>query len=188
MNDFLGAVRIIGGKYKGKQLNVLNAQGLRPTPDRVRETLFNLIGDKVQDAIVLDLFAGSGALGFEAISRGAASLILVENNADNFENLQEEAASFKGAQIEVLHQDAVSFLQNSIRQFDLVFLDPPYQSDLLLPSLKLLIERDLILPESLVYVEMSSSGNTVVPGFEIIREETAGQVKFGLWRKSSFLF
>lgn len=180
-------VRIIGGKYKGKQLAVVDAEGLRPTPDRVRETVFNLIGRRTEGAIVLDLFAGSGALGFEAVSRGAHSLVLVENNPDNFDNLEEEAHSFAGAQIEVVHQDAVSYLKNCIRQFDLVFLDPPYKSALLQPSLELLISRDLITPDCLLYVEMSSTANISVPGYEILREETAGQVRFGLWRRSSFL-
>ncbi len=186
--DLPNTVRLIGGKYRGKQLTVLEAAGLRPTPDRIRESLFNLIGDKVQDAQVLDLFAGSGALGLEAISRGARSLIMVENNPENCDLLRAEIASFKGEQIELIEQDALTYLKTCYRQFDLVFLDPPYGDKLLEPALKLLNERDLVLPTTLLYVEMSSACRTIVPGYEIIREETAGQVKFGLWRKSSFLF
>ena len=181
-------VRLIGGKYRGKQLTVLQAPGLRPTPDRVRESIFNLIGSKVEGAQVLDLFAGSGALGLEAISRGARSLVLVENNAENCDLLSAEIRHFKGEQIKLVQQDALTFLQQCSTQFDVVFLDPPYGAKLLEPALNLLNARALIKPSSILYVEMSSATRTIVPGFEIIREQTAGQVKFGLWRQSSFLF
>lgn len=182
------AVRLVGGKYRGRQLTVLDLEGLRPTPSRVRESIFNLIGSKVEGARVLDLFAGSGALGFEAVSRGASSLVLVEKDRDNYEILTEEAASFKGAEIRTAHQDALQYLTGCKEQFDLVFLDPPYKADLLKPSLKLLFEKELITPESVVYAEMSSLNTTIVPGYEIIRQEEAGQVKFSLLRLSSFLF
>lgn len=185
---YSNSVRITGGTYRGRQLTVLDLEGLRPTPQRVRESVFNLIGSRVQGAAVLDLFAGSGALGFEAASRGADSVVLVEKDADNYAVLTREAASFKGCRIETVHQDALLFLAGCSLKFDLVFLDPPYKSDLLKQSLQLLLQHSLLTPDSLVYAEMSSLKTTIVPGYEIMHQDQAGQVKFGLWRLSSFLF
>ncbi len=185
---FNNSVRIAGGTWRGKQLTVLDLEGLRPTPQRVRESVFSIIGSRVQGAAVLDLFAGSGALGFEAASRGAASVVLVEKDEDNYAILTQEAADFKGCSIETVHQDALLYLAECSRKFDLVFLDPPYKSDLLKKSLQLMLQRSLLTPDSLVYAEMSSLKNVIVPGYEIVHQDQAGQVKFGLWRLSSFLF
>lgn len=185
-------VRIIGGKYKGKLLDILDAEGLRPTPDRVRETVFTHLAPLLEGAKVLDLFAGSGALGFEALSRGAASVTLIEKDDNNCANLQDEARTFVADRhkVQVLHADAISYLQQlpAGTVFDVVFLDPPYKSNLLRPALQLLLQRNLIGEHSVLYVEMSSMHSTVIPGFEIIREEQAGQVKFALWKKTSLLF
>ena len=116
-------VRIIGGKYKGKLLPVLQAEGLRPTPDRVKETVFTWLQNDIENAKVLDLFAGSGALAFEALSRGAANLTLVELNSDNASNLKKQANSFEETnQIKVLNEDALNFLKTCSSKFDVVFL------------------------------------------------------------------
>ena len=177
-------VRIIAGKYKQKKLPVLNLEGLRPTPDIVRETIFNWIGNKVQNAVILDLFAGSGVLGFEAISRGASKLYSVEKNTAAASNLKEQAQNFS-EQICVFNQSAVDFLQNIKTQFDLIFLDPPYSSDLLQQCLPLLIDNQLIFDDSLLYVEMQAGNSTIVSGYQILQELTHGQVKYALWKKNT---
>lgn len=179
-------VRIIGGKYKGRMLPVRDIEGLRPTPDRVRETIFSWLNDSLADARVLDLFAGSGALAIESLSRGARSVVMVEKDADNAASLK-SAVAFADDAV-VVHQDALSFLQECSDRFDLVFLDPPYQSDLLKPALDLLVKRNLLSDAALVYVEMNSAVSVSVPGYEMIREECTGQVKFALWRRTTLLW
>lgn len=179
-------VRIGAGKLRGRLLSVIDANGLRPTPDRVRESVFNWIGGKCAGARVLDLFAGSGAMGFEAWSRGASTVTLVEKNRECAMQLAKEADGLKG--IEIVNGDAISYLENAIGVFSLVFLDPPYSSDLLAKSLKWLISKNLIDNDSLIYVEMSSSDSLSVSGYACIKEHVAGQVKYAIWKKSSLLF
>ncbi|MBO6258305.1 MAG: 16S rRNA (guanine(966)-N(2))-methyltransferase RsmD [Succinivibrio sp.] len=183
-----GEVRIIGGKLKGKLLPVYEAEGLRPTPDRVRETLFSWLDNYLDAANVLDLFAGSGALGFEAYSRGAAKVTLVEINEVNYRSLSKIASSIDNQAITVVNQDANNFLSNTHDVYDIVFLDPPYNSELLKNVLSSLVKNNLVNEQSVIYVEMRDGHNEAVPGYEIIREQSAGQAKYALWKKSSFLF
>ncbi|MGN0908982.1 MAG: 16S rRNA (guanine(966)-N(2))-methyltransferase RsmD [Succinivibrio sp.] len=180
-----GQVRIAGGRLRGKLLKVIDAQGLRPTPDRVRESVFSWLEGRCEGARVLDLFAGSGALGIEASSRGASQVILVECNHEAASLLKEEARGLEG--VEVVESDALSYLQGASGAFDLVFLDPPYSSGLLAKALRLLDSRGLVGPSTLLYVEMSSADSTSVPGYECLREQASGQVKYALWKKSSLL-
>lgn len=181
-------VKIIGGKFKGKLLKVLDAEGLRPTPSRVKETIFTWLKESLNGAKVLDLFAGTGALGLEAFSRGAQDITLIELNKDNYNNLKDTVQGFKSSNIHVLNDDAVHFLNNTQGCFDLVFLDPPYKLDIYKDCLSLLLKRNLISDNSLIYVEMRNGSNQVVPGFEIIKEQSAGQAKYCLYRKSQLLF
>ncbi len=180
-------VRIIGGIYKGRRLKVLNVSGLRPTPDRVREDIFNLLGSKTIGAEVLDLFAGSGALGLEALSRGASSLTLVELDRSNYLNLCNECHDFT-PKVKVANADALKFLQGCSTQCDLIFLDPPYQSTLLKESLKLILQKDLLKDGGLIYAEMPAGRHEAVPGYEVEHRGSAGAVSFVLLKKSSFLF
>ena len=180
-------LRIIGGTFKGKKLDILDVDGLRPTPDRIRETIFNLLKDKVDNATVLDLFAGSGALGIEALSRGAKEVTLIEKDKDNFLNLKDAIKSLHCKNIKVINEDAVNFLKNCNNKFDLIFLDPPYKSDLLDKSLALLLERNLITDETILYIETSSYTSKSFLSYECISEQKSGQVKFGFYKKSSFL-
>lgn len=182
-------VRILGGKFKGKLLPVLDIEGLRPTPSRVRETIFSWIGSSLDNAKILDLFAGSGALGFEAYSRGAQEVTLVELDKKNSLNLKEIAKSMNGSNcIKVINDDALHFLDNTDTVFDIVFIDPPYKLDIYEDVLTKLLNNNLIKETSLIYVEMRNGSNKIVPGYEIIREENAGQSKYSLWTKSKFLF
>lgn len=125
-----GTVRIIGGQWKRRRLAVPDVSDLRPTPDRVRETLFNWLAPDVAGACCLDLFAGSGALGFEAASRGAARVVLVEQNTEVVEVLRQEAQTLRGKAIEVVQADALAYLKQSPEPFDIVFVDPPYGKNL----------------------------------------------------------
>ncbi|MGN0916550.1 MAG: 16S rRNA (guanine(966)-N(2))-methyltransferase RsmD [Succinivibrio sp.] len=186
--NYANEVKIIGGTYKGKILRVNDTEGLRPTPSRVRETVFNWIGDSIAGARVLDLFAGSGALGLEAASRGAKSVTLVELDKGNCECLLSNSASFVQSDVSVINTDALNFLNSTSDVFDVVFIDPPYSLDIYKDVLKTLIKKNLITDYSLVYVEMRNGNNIVVPGFEIIRQETSGQAKYTLWKKSSLIF
>ncbi len=179
-------VRIGAGKLRGRLLNVIDANGLRPTPDRVRESVFNWIGDKCKGARALDLFAGSGAMGFEAWSRGASRVTLVEKNPECAMQLAKEADGLNG--VEIVNDDAISYLEKADGVFSLVFLDPPYSSDLLGKSLKVLISKNLLDNDSLIYVEMSSSSSVSVPGYACLKEQVAGKVKYAIWKKSSLLF
>lgn len=192
-------IRIIGGFLKGRKLEVIDLEGLRPTTDRARETLFNWIGPKVQGAVVLDLFAGSGALGFEAYSRGAKSISFVEKDQGNAAVLKSAIKSLpaKTATGEertdktlVVHcLDALKFLEQCPQGqgFDLIFLDPPFASDLLEPAVKLLVERELLNDQALVYVEMSKTRKIPLFGLEMIRDEVMGASHCGLYKKSFFI-
>ncbi|MGN1280352.1 MAG: 16S rRNA (guanine(966)-N(2))-methyltransferase RsmD [Succinivibrio sp.] len=188
-NNYKNDIKILGGKFRGKLLHVLDNEGLRPTPSRVRETIFSWLNQNIQNAKVLDLFAGSGSLGFEAFSRGARNVTLIELNRDNYLNLKNCASDLGSGSITVINTSAITFLENTDEQFDIVFIDPPYKcTDLYEQSLKLLIKRNLISDSSLIYVEMRNGYNCSAPGYEIFKEENAGQAKYTLWRKSKLLF
>lgn len=188
-------IRIIGGSLKGRMLEVFDLEGLRPTTNRVRETVFNWLGQKIEGAYVLDLFAGSGALGLEALSRGAKQVVLVEKDAANARTLESEIQSLPKikdlGQIQVLNQDALKFIPNykaqGGRPFDIVFLDPPFASDLLEKSVELLAEHELLAEDALVYVEMGKAKRKNLFGLEMVREDTMGVAHFGLYQKSFFL-
>lgn len=188
-------IRIIGGSLKGRMLEVFDLEGLRPTTNRVRETVFNWLGQKIEGAYVLDLFAGSGALGLEALSRGAQQVVLVEKDAANARTLESEIKSLPQikslGQIQVLNQDALKFIPNykaqGGRPFDIVFLDPPFASDLLEKSVELLAEHELLAEDALVYVEMGKAKRKNLFGLEMVREDTMGVAHFGLYQKSFFL-
>lgn len=180
-------IRIIGGKYKGLKLSILNKEGLRPTTDRARETLFNILSD-FKELKVLDLFAGSGALGVEALSRGAKNVTLIEKDRDTFLNLKNHLYQLNDKNINIFQVDALEFLDNCKEKYDIIFLDPPYSSNLLDKSLKKLMEKNLIHQHTIVYAECNFNKNLIPIGYEIIKQETFGQIKFYLLKKSSFIF
>lgn len=182
-------VRIIGGAWKRTPLPVLDALGLRPTPDRVRETVFNWInhlndGNWAQ-ARVLDLFAGSGGLGFEAASRGAAHVLMIDSNTSVVRQLESIKDKLKADNVRVMRGDALAAAQSMAgrrEHFDLVFLDPPYGLDLLERALPLCLQ--LVKQGGLVYAE--SDQPIVAPaGWEVVREDKAGMVYYHLLRASA---
>lgn len=173
-------LRIIGGRWRRRQLAIAPVEGLRPTPDRVRETLFNWLGQQLDGLHCLDLFAGSGALGFEAASRGAAQVTLVEADARAARQLLAHCETLgAGATVQVVRGDALNFLRDARpdRTFDLVFLDPPYALGLLPQCLAALPRR--LAPEARVYLEDAVPLATP-PGWALLRQGRAGRVHYGL--------
>jgi len=173
-------VRIIGGAWRSRLLAFPPLPGLRPTSDRVRETLFNWLGQDLTGRACLDLFAGSGALGFEALSRGARRVVMVEQDRRAVELLRANAARLGAANLEVVAADALQFLRSDRREYDVIFLDPPYGSDVL-PSVLAGLGKHLA-GEGFAYVE---SGEVVElpPGWEAFRKGRAGAVHYYLLKR-----
>ncbi|SMC28112.1 16S rRNA (guanine966-N2)-methyltransferase [Andreprevotia lacus DSM 23236] len=172
-------VRIIGGDFKRRQISFPDGEGLRPTPDRVRETLFNWLGQDLTGQYVLDLFAGSGALGFEAASRNAARVVLVEKAKPVHAALAASKALLKADRVELIHADALAWLARNNDRFDVVFLDPPYATDLLAQVLPLIAAR--LNDGGVVYAECASWPE--LDGWDVVREGKAGAVKHALLRR-----
>jgi 16S rRNA (guanine966-N2)-methyltransferase len=169
-------VRIIGGKWRSRIVRFPDSASIRPTPDRVRETLFNWLGQRLDGLACLDLFAGSGALGFEALSRGAARVVMVEQGRESARSLNENA-KLLDADVEVMTGDALAYLKRSTEKFDVVFVDPPYDSDLAVRALAMLPDR--LKDAARVYVE--SAGPLAPPApWRVVREDRAGAVRYGL--------
>ena len=155
------SIRIIGGDWRGRRLPVLDLLGLRPSTDRVRETLFNWLMHDIHSSSCLDLFAGSGALGFESLSRGAKFVQLVELNRDATETLRKNMALFKvnanNTRAELDNQDAIKFLgRPASTSFDIVFLDPPFQSDMIESAAELLETNCWLKGDATIYIECDS--------------------------------
>ncbi|HEX7953763.1 MAG TPA: 16S rRNA (guanine(966)-N(2))-methyltransferase RsmD [Burkholderiales bacterium] len=166
-------VRIIGGQWRSRIVRFPHAPALRPTPDRVRETLFNWLGQDLTGKICLDLFAGSGALGFEAASRGARMVVMVEQNVSVCQALRETQAALGAGPVEGRRADAVAFLKSDVRHYDVIFLDPPFDLGLLPRLLPLLPAR--LAPNACVYLEADAP--VAIPAeFELVRQTRAGQV------------
>jgi 16S rRNA (guanine(966)-N(2))-methyltransferase RsmD len=170
-------VRIIGGRWRSRILEFPDAADLRPTPDRVRETLFNWLGQDLSGMACLDLFAGSGALGFEALSRGAASTVMVEKDPAALRALRENAGKLAAGNLTVVRGDALEFARETRLRFDVVFVDPPYRLNLQTAALSLV--RGLLSPHGRVYVETASALEPT-QGWTVLRSSRAGSVHFYL--------
>jgi 16S rRNA (guanine966-N2)-methyltransferase len=179
----VGELRIIGGRFRSRRLRFPALAGLRPTPDRVRETLFNWLQPHVPGARCLDLFAGSGALGLEALSRGAGLVVFVEQAPVALTALEQNCALLDVRETEFVLSDALAYLARPPTPFDLVFVDPPFQSDLLAPALDLL-DRGWIRAGGLVYIEAPAGRSLPLPaGWTLWRSKQAGQVTYSLAKK-----
>mgnify|MGYP003636584086 CR=1 FL=1 len=194
-----GSFRIIGGQWRSRRLSFPVIEGLRPTTDRVRETVFNWLNAEIQGAHVLDVFSGSGALGLEALSRGAASLLALEKNNQAAKALQENISLLLPTPlntIQVQHVDALSLLTNLKTAglgcvsgcfstgFDLVFLDPPFRKAILEETLELLDGHPCIQAGALIYVEREKEllGVSFPKNWTLLKEKVAGQVSYQLFR------
>jgi 16S rRNA (guanine966-N2)-methyltransferase len=174
-----GELRIVGGKYRSRRLRVAERPGLRPTPDRVRETLFNWLGQDLAGLACLDLFAGSGALGFEAASRGAAAVVMVEQDRAALAELERSRGALGDAQVSIVAGDALACLATDKARFDVVFLDPPFRQNALPKALARLPTR--LQPGARVYVE-SAAPVAVAPPWTELKRARAGQVSYQLLR------
>ena len=177
MNSSKGRIRIIGGQYRSRLLRVAARPELRPTPDRVRETLFNWLGQDMTGAACLDLFAGSGALGFEAASRGAARVVMVESDRSALRMLEASRTALGAAQVEIVGGSAQTYLERARERFDVVFLDPPFRQNAL-PGLIARLPR-ILSARARVYAE-SADAVRVEPGWRELRRSRAGGVSYQL--------
>jgi len=182
-------LRIIGGEWRSRKLSFPAVEGLRPTPDRVRETLFNWLQSITPAARCLDLFSGSGALSFEALSRGAAQATLVDSSSQVCRSLQHNLQTLKAQNAEVHQAEALAWLErqpaDQSQRFDLVFLDPPFRKGLLTPIAELLESRNLLADDAYIYVETERElGSPQVPAnWHLHREKQAGQVSYRLFSR-----
>lgn len=173
--------RVIGGTWRGRRLRFADRPGIRPTPDRARETLFNWLQARVAGARCIDLFAGSGALGIEALSRGASEVVFVERDPTAARMIEAHIEAL-GANGQVRCGDAFDFLRGSNDTFDIAFLDPPFDEALHEPALKMLLEQQRMTANGLVYMEAASGqlADALQPGWEFLRTSRAGQVEYGI--------
>lgn len=181
-----GQIRIIGGLWRGRKLPVPDSAGLRPTTDRVRETLFNWLAPDIQGARCLDCFAGSGALGLEALSRHAASVTLIELERPVAQQLEKNLATLGATTGRVINTNTLQWLAQQGEPHDLVFIDPPFRKGLLEQTLTLLENNGWLADGALVYVESEvENGLPPVPvSWQLHREKVAGQVAYRLYIRS----
>jgi len=180
-----GRLRIIAGKWRSRKLVFPDQENLRPTPDRVRETLFNWLQADVPGSVCLDLFAGSGALGLEAASRGAGEVILVEKDSDASAALAQNIAMLEAGNIQLVTDDALSWLEQSGRRYDIVFLDPPYKSGLLGQCCDLLESGKNLAENAKIYIEHALGDEDIdIPdNWDCVKNKSAGQVSYKLFSR-----
>lgn len=177
-------LRIIGGEWRSRQLPIPNIEGLRPTTDRVRETVFNWLNFDIPGASCLDLFCGTGALGFEALSRGAKDCTFVELNRSVSEQIKTNLKTLHAQNAKVNNTDAAGFLRQPATPFDVVFLDPPFRKDLLDQVIPLLADG-WITPQGYIYIERESEKRLNLPtNWHLEKEKVAGQLTFSLYRNA----
>lgn len=175
-------LRIIGGQWRGRKIQFPDVEGIRPTPDRVRETLFNWLAPDIHGARCLDLFAGSGAVGLEALSRGAREVVMVEREARATSYLRETGTMLGSEGLHVIQGDALHYLQGADEPFDIVFIDPPFRLGLLEPCLQGLQAADWLAPDALIYIEVEKElGELALPeGWSLLKHKQSGQVSYNL--------
>jgi len=180
-----GQLRIIGGQWRGRKLKIPDVANLRPTPDRVRETLFNWLAPILPGAYCLDAFSGSGALGFEALSREAAFVVMVDQSREVVNLLQEELKILKATNAEIYQATVPEQLKKPKKYFDVVFLDPPYQLDLLKKVSFYLEEQGFLANAAYIYLEAKQtlSLHDIPLNWEIMKSKKAGQVAYHLARR-----
>jgi 16S rRNA (guanine966-N2)-methyltransferase len=177
-----GLVRIIAGKWRGRRLKVPEVKGLRPTPDRVRETLFNWLAPILPNAHCLDLFAGTGVLGFEALSRGAAHVVMIDNATQVISCLKKEQEAWGEEKMSIYQAEVPKQLRPASHPFDVVFIDPPYDANLLLPCCHFLETEHYLANSAYIYLEAQQviKDNELPANWRIIKSKKAGQVFYHL--------
>ncbi|MBL4869210.1 MAG: 16S rRNA (guanine(966)-N(2))-methyltransferase RsmD [Pseudomonadales bacterium] len=186
-------LRIIGGEWRGRRIEFAAVDGLRPTGDRIRETLFNWLMAVTPGAHCLDLFAGSGALSFEALSRGAESVTLIDQSAKVTNAIKTQLNLLNCNNAKIINQNGLKWLEQQPadpQQFDIVFLDPPFHKNLLQQSLLLLEEKKLLKPDAMIYIESEVELDTGLenippPNWVLHRLKITGQVSYSLYKRES---
>lgn len=179
-----GKIRIIGGSHRSRLITVENQDDLRPTGNRIRETLFNWLGPNLTGCRVLDLFAGSGILGFESLSRGAQEVTFVDSSHRVIKQLQENAQDLTFDQVNIVQSDALSFLKNTRQRYDIIFLDPPFSSDAI--AAINVIMPDVTQPGARIYREFAKQQQPPpldAAYFTCLKQKTSGQVNYELWKR-----
>lgn len=183
-----GEVRIIAGLWRGRKLPVLDSQGLRPTTDRIKETLFNWLMPYIVGARCLDCFAGSGSLGFEALSRQASAVQFFELDKTAAKQLQQNLQRLDCSKGVIQQGDSLQLLAhgNPHAPFDIVFLDPPFQQNLIAPTLDLLTQQNWLSDNALIYIESEKQLGelSVPPNWQLLKEKIGGEVCFRLYRNN----
>ncbi len=179
-----GTIRLISGQWRGRKLPVHDVEGLRPTTDRVKETLFNWLATDVRHSRCLDVFAGSGSLGFEALSRYASYVMMIEQEPKAARQLQQNLQTLQCTQAQVVCRDALQVLQQPCTEsFELVFLDPPFRKELLSQVIPLLEQQGWLADSALIYLERENEGTPpVIPAnWQLLKDKQAGQVCYQLY-------
>ena len=182
-----GFLRIIGGTWRSRKIPFAVDAGVRPTPDRVRETLFNWLQPVIHGARCLDLYSGSGALSFEALSRGAAAVVMVDEDLRVIQQLQHNVELLKTDHVRIEWTDALQFLLGKSQPFDVVFLDPPFRDDVLMECCQRIERYGWLAPGGWIYIESDSRREmTDLPdNWKIVHRKIAGQVAYHLARRLS---
>lgn len=182
----LSKIKIIGGKWKGTNLTFYDEPELRPTGNRIRETLFNWLQPNIQGSICLDLFAGSGCLGFEALSRGASKCVMIEKNKRVINHLTENIEKLSSS-TELIHDDALNYLSSKelSKTFDIVFLDPPFGSTIYESTMRVLELNNWLSRDALIYIEARSDSSMfqIPDNWSLFREQVAGNVSYMLYSR-----
>jgi len=178
-------LRIIGGTWRSRKIRFPDAPGLRPTPDRVRETLFNWLGQDLEGLSCLDLYAGSGALGFEAASRGAARVVQVEGGAQACLALRQNCTLLDARAVEVAQTDVSRFLAGPAEPFDIVFLDPPFHQGLVGPCCRALEGRGWLAAHARIYIEVERglALEDLPENWQVLRGRQAGEVAYQIYQR-----
>lgn len=180
-------MRVISGIAKGRKLSSFKGSDIRPTSDRARETLFNILGEKVVGSFFLDLFAGSGAIGIEALSRHAENVVFVENHAASIELIKKnlEKCGFLNQHIKTIKKDVFAYLKTARKQFDIIFIDPPYKTDFAEKSLLSLSRKDLLKPDGAIVIEhyFKKTIKEEICSFQCVRRNKIGDSIFSFFTK-----
>jgi 16S rRNA (guanine966-N2)-methyltransferase len=184
------SIQIIGGKYRGKKISFPRVDNLRPTPNRIKETLFNWLMHDIRNARCLDAFAGSGSLGIEAFSRGAANITFIEKDKNAFNNLKKICESFQSPDISVINADTSQYLnkqsQNDITTFDIIFMDPPFTKEFPTDCISYLSNTNILATNGLLYIEYGQEIDLDSTIWKRLKQKQAGQVVYALYKKISF--
>ncbi|WOH36539.1 16S rRNA (guanine(966)-N(2))-methyltransferase RsmD [Thalassotalea fonticola] len=181
-----GQVRIIAGQFRGRKLPVIMADGLRPTTDRVKETVFNWLMPYLYNVKCLDCFAGSGSLGFEALSRGVRSTQFYELNAIAAKQIQDNIQLLKASNAKINKGSCLALLEKEQQEFDLVFIDPPFRKGFVGQTAELLESKQLLADEAVIYIEVESElADLQLPvNWQLLKEKVSGQVAYRLYQRT----